>query len=96
MGECVARLTKPVVEPARLLRVPGLIAAAFLVFCIPAYVQNTSGNAGLSAGELLRRVVNSELKAQAQGPQPLEVPGKSGYFGKRGREGGGSDPRRVS
>jgi hypothetical protein len=65
MDECVAPLTKPVVEPARLLRVPGLIAAAILIFCVPAYVQNTSGDAGLSAGELLRRVVNSELKAQA-------------------------------
>jgi actin-related protein len=65
MDECVACLTKPVVEPARLLRVPGLIAAAILIFCVPAYVQNTSADAGLSAGELLRRVVNSELKAQA-------------------------------
>jgi hypothetical protein len=82
MSECVARLTKPVVEPARLLRVPGLIAAAFLVFCIPAYVQNTSGSAGLSAGELLRRVVNSELKAQAKDHSHWKYQVKAGISGK--------------
>src|SRR6266403_1223799 len=65
MGECVACLTKPVVELARSLRVPGVIAAVFLVFCVPTLPQNTSGDTGLSAGDLLRRVVNSELKAQA-------------------------------
>jgi hypothetical protein len=82
MGECVARLTKPVVEPARLLRIPGLIAAAFLVFCIPAYPQNTSGDAGLSAGELLRRVVNSELKAQADDHTHWMYQVKAGISGK--------------
>ena len=65
MDGCVARLTKPAVKPARPLRVPALVAAVFLVFCVPAYVQNTSGDAGLSAGELLRKIVDSELKAQA-------------------------------
>jgi hypothetical protein len=39
--ECV--VAKTVVEPAKLLRVSGLIAAAFLVFCVPSlrskYVQ---------------------------------------------------------
>jgi hypothetical protein len=65
MDDCVGCLTKPVVKSARSLRIPGVIAAAFLVFCAPALPQDASGNAGLSAGELLRRVVNSELKAQA-------------------------------
>ena len=82
MGECVARVTKPVVESARLLRVPGLIAAAFLIFCVPAYVQNTSADAGLSAGELLRRVVNSELKAQANDHAHWMYEIKAGVSGK--------------
>ena len=82
MGECGARLTKSVVEPARLLRVLGLIAAAFLVFCVPAYVQNTSGDAGLSAGELLRRVVNTELKAQANDHSHWMYQVKAGVSGK--------------
>jgi hypothetical protein len=83
MGECVARLTKPVVEPARLLRVSGLIAAAFfLVFCFSAYAQNTSGDSGLSAGELLRRVVNSELKAQANDHSQWMYQVKAGVSGK--------------
>src|SRR5260370_36080108 len=64
MVECVACLTKPIFVSARLLRIPGAIAAAVLVCCIPALPQNTSGDSGLSAGDLLRRVVNSELKAQ--------------------------------
>ena len=64
MDECVACLTKPIFVSARLLRIPGAIAAAVLVCCIPALPQNTSGDSGLSAGDLLRRVVNSELKAQ--------------------------------
>src|ERR1700681_2265619 len=50
MGNGRVCLAKTVVEPAKLLRVSGLIAAAFLVFCVPAYVQNTSSDAGLSAG----------------------------------------------
>src|ERR1700676_1054576 len=82
MGECGARLTKSVVEPARLLRVLGLIAAAFLVFCVPAYVQNTSGDAGLSAGELLRRGVNTELKAQANDHSHWMYQVKAGVSGK--------------
>jgi actin-related protein len=83
MGKCVARLTKPVVKPARLLlRVSGLIAAAFLVFCIPAYPQNTSGDAGLSAGELLRRVINSELNAQANDHSHWMYQVKAGVSGK--------------
>src|SRR5882762_7377042 len=65
MGEYVACFTKPVVKLARPLHVPRAIVAAFLVFCVPALPQNASGDAGLSAGDLLRRVVNSELKAQA-------------------------------
>jgi len=64
MGEGIGCLTKPDVKSARSLRIP-VVIAAFLVFCDPALPQNTSRNAGLSAGELLRRVVNSELKAQA-------------------------------
>jgi hypothetical protein len=84
-GERRARLTKPVVEPARTLRVgaiPGLIAASLLIFCVPAYVQNTSGDAGLSAGELLRRVVNSELKAQANDHAHWMYEIKAGVSGK--------------
>src|SRR5260221_13975004 len=64
MDECVACLTKPVVGSARLLRIPRAIAVTVLVFCIPALPQNTSVDSGLSAGDLLRRVVNSELKFQ--------------------------------
>src|ERR1700686_82504 len=82
MDKCVAHLTKTVVEPTRLLRVGGLIAAAFLVFCVPAYAQNTSGDAGSSAGELLRRVVNSELKAQANDPSHWMYEVKAGVSGK--------------
>ena len=82
MGECGAYLTKPVIEPARSLRVHGVIAAAFLVFCIPALSQNTSGDAKLSAGELLRRVVNSELKAQANDHSHWMFEVKAGVSGK--------------
>src|SRR6202795_893693 len=82
MDKCVAHLTKTVVEPTRLLRVGGLIAAAFLVFCVPAYAQNTSGDAGSSAGELLRRVVNSELRAQANDPSHWMYEVKAGVSGK--------------
>src|SRR5258708_37475950 len=64
MDECVACLTKPVVGSARLLRIPRAIAVTVLVFCIPALPQNTSVVSGLSAGDLLRRVVNSVLKDQ--------------------------------
>jgi actin-related protein len=81
-GERGAHLTKTVVERVRLLRVPGVIAAAFLVFCVPAYVQNTSGDAGLSAGELLRRVVHSELKAQADDHTHWMYEVKAGVSGK--------------
>jgi hypothetical protein len=82
MDKCVAHVTKTVVEPTRLLRVGGLIAAAFLVFCVPAYAQNTSGDAGSSAGELLRRVVNSELKAQANDHSHWMYEVKAGVSGK--------------
>ena len=82
MDECGAYLTKPVIEPARSLRVHGVIAAAFLVFCIPALSQNTSGDAKLSAGELLRRVVNSELKAQANDHSHWMFEVKAGVSGK--------------
>src|ERR1700674_2664587 len=82
MGTGGVRLAKTVVEPAKLLRVSGLIAAAFLVFCVPAYVQNTSSDAGLSAGELLRRVVNSELKAQANDHAHWMYEIKAGVSGK--------------
>jgi len=82
MGERGASLTKPAIEPARSLRVPGVIAAAFLVFCIPTLAQNTSGDAGLSAGELLRRVVNSELKAQANDHSHWMYEVKAGFSGK--------------
>jgi hypothetical protein len=82
MGKCVAGRTKQVVEPARLLRVPGLIAAAILVFCVPAYVQTTSGDGGFSAGELLRRVVDSELKAQASDHSHWMYEVKAGVSGK--------------
>ena len=41
-----------------------LIAAALLIFCTPSRSQNTSTDAVLSAGELLRRAVDGELKAQ--------------------------------
>lgn len=41
------------------------VVAALLVFCAPVWPQGTSGEDGLPAGELLRRVVDEELKAQA-------------------------------
>jgi hypothetical protein len=82
MGTGGVCLAKTVVEPAKLLRVSYLIAAAFLVFCVPAYVQNTSSDAGLSAGELLRRVVNSELKAQANDHSHWMYEVKAGVSGK--------------
>lgn len=82
MGTGGVCLAKTVVEPAKLLRVSCLIAAAFLVFCVPAYVQNTSSDAGLSAGELLRRVVNSELKAQANDHSHWMYEVKAGVSGK--------------
>jgi hypothetical protein len=82
MGKGGACLTKPVVEPARLLRVPGLIAAVFLVLCVPASPQNASGDAGSSAGELLRRIVNSELKAQATDHSHWMYEVKAGVSGK--------------
>jgi hypothetical protein len=82
MGKGGARLTKPVVEPAGSLRVHGVLVAAFLVFCIPALPQNTSGDGGLSAGELLRRVVNSELKAQASDQSHWMYEVKAGFSGK--------------
>jgi hypothetical protein len=82
MGKGGACLTKPVIEPARSLRIHGVIATAFLVFCIPALPQNTSGDGGLSAGELLRRVVNSELKAQANDHTHWMYEVKAGVSGK--------------
>src|ERR1700681_4158982 len=82
MGKGGACLTKPVIEPARSLRIHGVIAAAFLVFCIPALPQNTSGDGGLSAGEILRRVVNSELKAQANDHTHWMYEVKAGISGK--------------
>ena len=82
MGECVACLTKPVIELARSLRVPGVIAAVFLVFCVPVLPQNSSGDGGLSADELLRRVVNSELKAQANDHSHWMFQVKAGVSGK--------------
>jgi hypothetical protein len=84
-GDRRARFTKPVVESAKALRVgtiPGLIAASLLIFCVPAYVQNTSADARLSAGELLRRVVNSELKAQANDHAHWMYEIKAGVSGK--------------
>jgi actin-related protein len=82
MGECGTRLTEPIVKPARPLRIPGGVAAAFLLFCIPAYAQNTSADAGLSTGEILRRVVNSELKAQANDHSHWMYQVKAGVSGK--------------
>jgi hypothetical protein len=43
-----------------------LIAGAILLFCIPSFPQDTSSDGGSSAGELLRRVIDTELKAQAE------------------------------
>ncbi len=82
MGKGGACLTKPVIEQARSLRVHGVIVAAFLTFCIPALSQNSSDNAKLSAGELLRRVVNSELKAQANDHSHWMFEVKTGVSGK--------------
>ena len=82
MGKGGACLANPVIEPARSLRVHGVIVGAFLVFCIPALPQNTSGDGGLSAGELLRRVVNSELKAQADDHSHWMYEVKAGVPGK--------------
>jgi hypothetical protein len=65
-----------------LLSVRALIAAVLLVFCVPAYVQNMPGDAGLSAGELLRRVVDSELKAQANDHAHWMYEIKAGVSGK--------------
>jgi hypothetical protein len=60
-----------------------LIGATFLVIsCFPAFSQSTSGNGSLSAGDLLRRAVDSELKAQSADhshwmyQQKAEVSGK--------------------
>jgi hypothetical protein len=82
MGKGGACLTNPVIEPAGSLRVHGVIVAAFLVFCLPALAQNTSGDDGLSSGELLRRVVNSELKAQANDHSHWMYEVKAGVSGK--------------
>src|ERR1700724_2404783 len=82
MGNGGVCLAKTAVEPAKRLRVSGLIAAALLVFCVPAYVQNTSSDAGLSAAELLRRVVNSESKAQANDHSHWMYEVKAGVSGK--------------
>ncbi len=82
MGKGAACLTNPVIEPARSLRVRGVIVWAFLVFCIRALPQNTSGDGGLSAGELLKRVVNSELKAQADDHSHWMYEVKAGVPGK--------------
>jgi len=82
MGKGGACLTKTVIERARSLRVHGVIVAAFLMFCIPALPQNTSGDGGLSAGEHLRRVVNSELKAQANDHSHWMFEVKAGVSGK--------------
>jgi|HubBroStandDraft_5_1064220.scaffolds.fasta_scaffold74494_2 hypothetical protein len=43
-----------------------LIAGAILLFCVPSFPQDTSSDGGSSAGELLRRAVDTELKAQAE------------------------------
>jgi len=82
MGKGGSCLTNPVIEPARSPRVHGVIVAAFLVFCIPALPQNASGDGGLSSGELLRRVVNSELKAQADDHSHWMYEVKAGVSGK--------------
>ena len=82
MGAAGVCLVKTVVESAKLLRVSCRIAAALLVFCVPAYVQNTSSDAGLSAAELLRRVVNSESKAQANDHSHWMYEVKAGVSGK--------------
>src|SRR4029077_5451807 len=82
MDKCVVGLTKQVVQLASMLRVPGLIAAAFLVLCIPALSQTTSGDSGSSAGELLRRGVDSELKAQASDHSHWMYEVKAGASGK--------------
>jgi len=82
MGKGGACLTKPVIEQARSVGVHGVIAAAFLTFCIPALPQNTSGDGGLPAGELLRRVVDSELKAQANDHAHWMYEIKAGVSGK--------------
>jgi len=82
MGKGGACLTNPVIEPARPLRVHGVIVAAFLVLCIPALPQNTSGDGELSAGQLLKRVVSSELKAQADDHSHWMYEVKAGVPGK--------------
>jgi hypothetical protein len=42
------------------------IGATFLIIsCVSAFSQSTSGNGFLSAGDLLRKAVDSELKAQS-------------------------------
>jgi len=41
-----------------------LMAAAFLIFCNPAFSQDAPRDDNVSAGELLRRAVDGELKAQ--------------------------------
>jgi hypothetical protein len=82
MGKGGACLTNPVIEVARSLRVHGVIVGAFLVFCVPALPQNASGDGGLSAGELLKRVVNLELKAQADDHSHWMYEVKAGVPGK--------------
>ena len=82
MGKGGACLTKPVIAPATSVRIHGVIAAAVLVLCIPAFPENTSGDGGLSASALLRRVVNSELKAQANDHSHWMYQLKAGVSGK--------------
>ena len=42
-----------------------LVGAALLIFCVPAFPQDAPLDTNISAGELLRRAVDGELKAQA-------------------------------
>jgi hypothetical protein len=51
-------------EPRHALKISVLATAALLIFCIPAWSQNTNVDEHLSASACLRRAVDGELKAQ--------------------------------
>jgi hypothetical protein len=63
MGEDRAFVVKRSLGRAGTISV--LVAVALLIFGVPACPQNTSANATLSAGDLLRRAIDGELRAQA-------------------------------
>jgi hypothetical protein len=63
--------------------IPLLIGATFLIIsCVSAFAQSTSGNGSSSAGDLLRKAVDSELKAQSADHSQWMYQAKSEDSGK--------------